>query len=251
MLVVALTEAAADAQTFTATHLKGTYAFGFEGLEQGQRVVSTGIMEFDGGKAVTGKGSLRRDGFGNCDITIHSSIYTVKPDGTGFLALGFFGDAPCTASVAIHLNIAAKSVDELVFSSAQGTFAGRAVRRGAGPFSTASVAGTYAFHLSGLDGFKQTVATGVMTLDGKGKVTGQASFKKEGGGNCTGSIRDSTYGVDADGRGFMALGFFPEGCFSEALPLSIAVFRSSERGFELASNGNSLYAGSARLQVAP
>jgi len=252
LVLVILTGSVGEAQTFAAAELKGAYAFGFEGLENGQHVVSTGVMEFDGVGAVTGKAFLRRAGFGNCDMTIRNSTYRVEKDGTGFLALGFFGDAPCTTSVAIHLNIAATSVSELVFSSAQGTFAGRATRRGNGPFSTATVKGTYAFRLSGVDGFDQTVATGVMTLDGAGKVNGRATFKKEGGGACTGTIRDSTYGVNEDGRGFMALGFFPDACaFQQALPLSIAVFRSSERGFELVSNGNSMYAGTARVQVPP
>lgn len=248
-LVLVVAGHAGPAQAFTTADFKGWYAFGFEGLENGDRVVSTGVMRLDGVGAVTGRASMRRDGGGECTFTIRSSTYSINADGTGFFALGFFGDAGCF-SLAIHFASAARSVQAFEFSSAQGTFSGRATRRGAGPFSTAGLAGTYAFRLSGPEGFTQTVATGVMTLDGAGAVTGRATFKKEGGGPCIGDIRSSTYGVNADGTGFMALGFFADVCFGEAVPLSIAIFRNG-RGFELASTSNALYSGTARLQVPP
>ena len=173
----------------------------------------------------------------------------MNADGTGLFELAFFSDVPGNSMV-LFLNTAAKSVQEFEFSSGQGTFSGRATRRGPAPFTNADLTGTYAFRLSGVDGFTPTVASGVMTFDGVGTVTGRATFKKEGGGPCSGDIRSSTYGVNADGTGFLSLGFFPDVCFAEAVPLSIAVFRSGH-GFELASSSNSLYSGTARLQVPP
>jgi len=246
-----LVGSAAPAQAFTAADFKGWYAFGFDGLENGDRVVATGVMRLDGVSAVTGRGSITRAGGGPCTGTIRNSVYRINADGTGFFALGFFPDPPCIASLALHFASAARSEDAFDFSSTQGTFSGRATRRGPGPFTTAGLAGTYAFHLAGPEGFSQTVATGVITLDGAGAVTGRATFKKEGRGACEGEIRASTYGVDADGTGFMALGFFPDVCTlsAEAVPLTIAVFRNG-RGFELASTFNALYSGTARRQVA-
>jgi hypothetical protein len=242
------------AQAFTTADFKGWYAFGFEGLENGDRVVSTGVMRLDGVGAVTGRWSMRRDGGGQCEGSIANSVYRINADGTGFFALGFFPDPPCLIPLAVHFASAARSVGSFEFASTQGVFSGRATRRGAGPFTTAGLAGTYAFRLSGPEGFTQTVAAGVMTLDGAGAVTGRATFKKDGTGTaqCAGDIRDSTYGVNTDGTGFMALGFFPDpGCgFAEAVLLSIAVFRKGA-GFELASTFNALYSGTARRQVPP
>ena len=251
-LVLVVAGHAGPAQAFTAADFKGWYAFGFEGLENGNRVVSTGIMRLDGVGAVTGHATLTREGFGSCAMTIRASVYRINADGTGFFALGFFAEPPCTMSIAVHFASAARSVQSFEFSSTQGTYSGRATRRGAGPFSTSGLAGTYAFQLSGLEGFSQTVATGVITLDGVGAVTGRATFKKEGRGPCEGEIRSSTYGVEADGTGFMALGFFPDVCVAsaEAILVRIAIFRNG-RGFELASNFNALYSGTARLQVPP
>lgn len=246
-LVVFFAGYAGPALAFTTSDFKGWYAFGFEGLENGERIVSTGVMRLDGVGAVTGRASVRRDGGGDIQGAIRNSTYSVNADGTGLFELGFFPDGPSNSMV-IFLLTAARSVNEFEFSSGQGTFSGRATRRGPGPFTTADLTGTYAFRLSGVDGFTPTVASGVMTFDGIGTVTGRATFKKEGGGPCSGDIRSSTYGVNADGTGFLSLGFFPDVCFAEAVPLSIAVFRSG-RGFELASSSNSLYSGTAVLQV--
>jgi hypothetical protein len=247
-LVVVFAGYAGPALAFTTADFKGWYAFGFEGLESGLRIVSTGVMRLDGVGAVTGRASLRKDEGGPIQGRIANSTYSVNADGTGLFLLGFFPDEPNIPSMVIHLNTAASSVNEFEFSSAFGTFSGRATRRGPGPFTRADLTGTYAFRLSGLDGFTPTVASGVMTFDGIGMVTGRATFKKEGGGSCVGDIRSSTYGVNPDGTGFLALGFFADVCFSEAVPLSIAVFRSG-RGFELASSSGGLYSGTATLQV--
>jgi hypothetical protein len=248
-LVLVFAGHAGPALAFTTADFKGWYAFGFEGLDEGVRIVSTGVMRLDGMGAVTGRASMRRDGGGDIKGTIANSTYSFDDDGTGLFVLGFTPDGPGNSMVLI-LSTAAISVQEFEFSSGYGTFSGRATRRGPGPFSTADLTGTYAFRLSGLDGFTPTVGSGVLTFDGIGTVTGRATLKKEGGGPCTGEIRSSTYGVNPDGTGFLFIGFFPDVCFTEAVPLSIAIFRSG-RGFELASSSNSLYAGTATLQVPP
>jgi hypothetical protein len=242
-----LTGPVARVDAFTAADFKGWYAFGLEGLDNGERIAATGVMRLDGVGAVTGRGSI-----GACEGTIRDSTYRINADGTGFFALGLFPDPPCTASRALHFASAARTVGHVEFSSTQGTYSGRATRRGSGPFTIAGLAGTYMFQLSGPEGFNQTVATDVITLDGAGAVTGRATFKKEGRGPCEGEIRASTYGVSANGTGFMALGFFPDVCTlsAEAVLVSIAVFRNG-RGFELASTFNARYAGTARLQVPP
>jgi hypothetical protein len=246
-LVVVFAGYAGPALAFTTADFKGWYAFGFEGLENGERIVSTGVMRLDGVGGVTGRASVRGDGGGDIQGSIANSTYSVNDDGTGLFQLGFFPDGPGNARV-LSLHTAATSVQEFEFASGQGTFSGRATKRVAARITAADLMGTYAFRLSGVDGFAPTVASGVMTFDGIGAVTGRATFKKEGGGPCTGEIRSSTYGVNPDGTGFLSLGFFPDVCFSEAVPLSIAVFRSG-RGFEMASSSNSLYAGTATLQV--
>ncbi len=124
----------------------------------------------------------------------------------------------------------------------------------AGPaqaFTAADFKGRYAFGFEGLENGDRVVSTGVMRLVGVGAVTGRASMRRDGGGECTGTIRNSTYSINADGTGFFALGFFPDVCaFAEAVPLSIAVFRSG-RGFERASTFSALYSRTARLQVPP
>jgi hypothetical protein len=252
VLVLVAAGSAGPAQAFTTADFKGWYAFGFEGVESGARIVGTGVMRLNGQGAVTGRASVRRDGSGLCEGTIQNSTYTIDADGRGSFALGVVPDAPCTNVLSIHFASAAVSVGVFEFSSTLGTFSGKATRRGPGPFTTAGLAGTYAFRLSGPEGFTQTAASGVITLDGAGSVTGRATFKKEGRGPCEGEIRASTYGVNADGTGFMALGFFPDVCVAsaEAVPLSIAIFRNG-RGFELSSTFNALYSGTARRQVPP
>jgi hypothetical protein len=246
-LIVLFAGYAAPALAYTTADFKGWYAFGFEGVEGGVRIVSTGMMRLDGAGAVTGRASMLRAGGGETQGTIRSSTYSFDADGTGHFQLGFFPDGPGNSMV-LSLDAAAISVQEFEFASGQGTFSGKATKRVASLLTAADLTGTYAFRLSGVDGFAATVASGVLTFDGIGAVTGRATFKKDGGGPCTGEIRSSTYGVNADGTGFLSLGFFPDVCFSEAVPLSIAVFRSG-RGFEMASTSNSLYSGTATLQV--
>src|SRR6185503_19221398 len=150
---------------YATADFKGWYAFGLEGLENGQRIVSTGQMKLDGVGAVTGRWSMRRDGGGQCEGNIANSVYSINPDGTGFFALGFFPDAPCIFSLAVHFNSAARNARELQLSSTQGTFTGRLTKRRAGMCHATFHAGTFAFGFSGIDGFNPTVATGVITFD--------------------------------------------------------------------------------------
>jgi hypothetical protein len=249
-LVLFLGALALPAQAdFATADFKGWYAFGLEGLENGERIVSTGQMRLDGLGAVTGRWSMRRDGGGQCEGSIANSTYSINPDGTGFFALGFFPDAPCIFPLAILFNSASRNSREFEFSSAQGTFSGRATKRRTGKFTAGDLVGTYAFRLTGIDGFNPTVATGVLTFDGVGAVTGRATIKHENSGPCSGEIRNTTYGVSEDGTGFLAIGFFPDICFPEAWPLSIAIFGNGI-GFEMASTSNSLYQGRAKRQAA-
>jgi hypothetical protein len=238
---------------YATADFKGWYAFGLEGLENGVRIVATGQMHLDGAGGVTGRYAMRRDGVGACEGSIgSSSSYFVNANGTGNFGLAFFPDPGlCLTPLSIVFDSVARSVRELDFSSTQGTFSGRATKRPAKKFDAADLAGTYSFHFSGVDGFNPTVATGVITLDGVGAVTGRASIKHENFGPCTGEIRNTTYGVSEDGTGFLAIGWFPDPpcLISEAWPLTIAVFGNGA-GFEMASALNSLYSGTARRQAA-
>jgi hypothetical protein len=260
LLVIGLltVPAISPAVAYDNTTLHGWYAFRLSGVENvgtGRTVVGSGVLRFTinaaGQARVTGRATLKGFIAGDCSGNV-SGPYVVNPDGTGSIFTGFFPDCPQSPTT-LNFNIAVVNGGngfEMV-ANANDFLWGTATRRGPGPYGPADLAGSFGFRVVSLEPSFEEVLSGVMTLDGTGLLTrGRVTVLRSGFQLCPGSVipLSSTYTLNADGTGTLALGIQYDTCAGTDLWfLSIAVFRSG-RGFEMASSAQGLVSGTATRQ---
>jgi hypothetical protein len=122
----------------------------------------------------------------------------------------------------------------------------------ASAFNNSNFKGGYAFRLVGPSSIvtanePQTVATGVITANGKGSVTGHGKFRSAGI-TCVGTITGG-YTINADGTGTFGSNLITTtpGCFSIVLDLSMALAQNGKI-FEVANIENDYLSGSFTQQ---
>jgi hypothetical protein len=247
---------------FDKTSLSDWYAFRFSGVTGGSAVVGSGVMRFfldaAGDPKMTGRATLH--GYnpgGGCPGSIQAGLYTINADGTGFVSSNFIPDCGQPGQVLNFDIVIARdgSGFEMMSTVNGGRLWGTATRRGAGPYTAGDLAGSFGFQAVSLEPQFEQVLQGVLVLDGARLLTGRVRVLHMGPGrlDCVGNVvpLSSTYSVNADGTGALALGiqYDPSTCAgSDLWFLSIALFRDGH-GFEIASSAQGRVSGTATRQL--
>lgn len=246
------------ASAFSNNNFKGSYAFRLVGpssivLANEPRTVATGLLVADGKGKVIGHGSFRSAGI-TCMGKMTGS-YNIKVDGTGILTSVISTSTPgCFTSVldlAIVLSNQGESFE--VANTENDYMSGTLTRQNKTNFKLNDLSGSYALRLEGPSSIvrtneAQTVGVGLITSDGRGKITGNGTFRSAGA-TCHGSLTGS-YRIDPDGTGIIATNFVTSdlGCFTSVVDLSVALFKKGN-GVEVANNENDYMEGSLNRQI--
>ena len=252
------------AAAFDNTSIHGWYAFSFAGETGGNAVVGSGVMRFfldaAGAPKMSGRATLHGYVPGpGCPGSLQAGLYQVNADGTGFMSSNFIPDCVAPGQVMnFHFVIVNDGNGFEMMSIANGgRLWGTGTRRGGGPHTAADLAGSFGFQAVSLEPNFEQILQGVLLLDGNGLLTGSVRVLHTGPVRleCVGTVIASTYTVNANGTGTMALGiqYDPATCAGTDLWfLSIAIFRGG-RGFEIASSSQGRVFGRATRQepIAP
>jgi hypothetical protein len=199
-------------QNMTVSNLNGTYVFLVNGIDYSGPAFFTGMFNADGNGSITGEQvSTSQAGIIPMPDAFTGS-YSVFPDGRGDMTI-----VPSTPLTTTRLRFALEANGDegrmILFDPANPTaMMGAFQKQAGGPFSTASLQGTYVFKLGGADynNLPQTIV-GMLTVDGANQVvSGLADWNDNGVVN-NGAGRDAPLGVtgsyilNADGHGAMTL----------------------------------------------
>lgn len=157
---------------FTNASINGTYAVSFSGGDTAGFFAAAGSIQVDGtGNITAGTLDVNRVGANGVPQPVNGPVtgtYAVRPDGRGAATLNSSAGNFGLAFVIISTQHTLVTVFE---GSAVGS--GSMDLQNAGAFSTAALAGTFAFNLSGVDAAGNPLATvGSVTTDTTGAVTG-------------------------------------------------------------------------------
>jgi hypothetical protein len=213
-LLLMICTALAMAMTVRAQNnaeLKGDYAFSFNGMTTGDGVSSTpfaavGRFTADGTGGLS-NGELDANGFGAMEKAVaqpFTGTYSIGADGRGVMNLNIPGGG--TLAFAMMGNGNAKFV-EIDASGGHGTVgSGTMEKVDITAYSTARIAGDYAFGVSGFDqSNNRTAIAGRFTANGAGTFTNGAADVNLSGRFSTLNVFNGSYIVTdgATGRGIM------------------------------------------------
>lgn len=246
------------AHAFNNHDFKGGYAFKFNGpssivLAHESLTVATGQMFADGSGHVTGRGRFRSAGV-TCEGTITGS-YNILLNGTGSLSSVMDTSTPGCFTTAFDLAMVLSNKGERfdVMSTEHDDLVGQLTQQDKINFKPTDFKGAYALSFSGTSTMVSaeqalTIGVGVLTSEGKGKVSGMGTIRSSGV-TCHGVFK-GIYHVSADGIGDMSTHFTTKdpGCLSTVLDLSMAMFKHGG-GAHLASVDNDHMVGSLHRQV--
>ena len=191
--------------------LKGDYAFTFNGMTTGDGVTSTpfaavGRFTSDGAGSLS-NGELDANGFGAMEKAVaqpFTGTYSIGADNRGVMNLNIPGGG--TLAFAMMANGNAKFV-EIDASGGHGTVgSGTMEKVDTTAFSTAKIAGDYAFGVAGFDqSNNRTAMAGRFTANGVGTFTNGAADVNLSGTFSTLNVVAGTYAVTdgATGRGIL------------------------------------------------
>ncbi len=191
--------------------LKGDYAFSFNGMTTGDGVTSTpfaavGRFTADGAGNLT-NGELDANGFGAMEKAVaqpFTGTYSIGADNRGVMNLNIPGGG--TLAFAMMANGNAKFV-EIDASGGHGTVgSGTMEKVDTTAFSTAKIAGDYAFGVAGFDqSNNRTAMAGRFTANGLGTFTNGAADLNLSGTFSTLNVLAGSYAVTdgATGRGIL------------------------------------------------
>ncbi len=210
-LVLASTVRAQNTAGINNAALKGDYAFTFDGMTTGNGVNSTpfaavGRFTSDGaGNLINGE--LDANGFGAMEKAVaqpFTGTYSIGADNRGVMSLNIPGGG--TLAFAMLANGNAKFV-EIDASGGHGTVgSGTMEKVDTTAFSTAKIAGDYAFGVAGFDqSNNRTAMAGRFTANGLGTFTNGAADLNLSGTFSTLNVLAGTYAVTdgATGRGIL------------------------------------------------
>jgi hypothetical protein len=211
VMLCALLAMATTVRAQNNTELKGDYAFAFNGMTTGDGVTSTpfaavGRFTADGTGSLS-NGELDANGFGAMEKAVaqpFTGTYSIGADNRGVMNLNIPGGG--TLAFAMMANGNAKFV-EIDAAGGHGTVgSGTMEKVDTTAFSTAKIAGDYAFGVAGFDqSNNRTAMAGRFTANGLGTFTNGAADVNLSGTFSTLNVFAGTYAVTdgATGRGIL------------------------------------------------
>ncbi len=226
-----------DPTAFSTEAISGNYAFGFGGSDPGGAPASlAGVFNADGTGTLTGTEDANLAG----TVTAGGSLtgtYSVDSNGRGTAA---FSDALGSANFVFYV----VNKDTLFFVESDFPFPvveGTAKRRQVATFSNSSLAGDYAFMISGITPAAYIATAGRLTADGSGHLTSGVLDQND---NITVSANTSFTGsssVSSNGRGTATLS-------TGTTPLAFYMVSPSE-AFVISEDPNAVASGTMLAQT--
>ncbi len=223
---------------FLPSSIFGGYAFAFSGVDP----TKPGSVALDRG------GVLTADGAGNftnvaADVNDGGTVSASSPVGT-YTGMDSFGrgTASLGSSAFVYYMVNANTL-RWVETDSNGLTAGAALAQGSGPFSNASISGTFAFTVAGKSATGALAGGGLFTTDGNGNITSSVVDVNDAGAVTSGTPI-GTYTVASNGRATVSLAAGGVGGLSQ-----FAVYLTQNQGallFELDSGLTSSGAGWAQ-----
>jgi uncharacterized repeat protein (TIGR01451 family) len=197
-----------DAPNTQASLLKGQYALVVRAVNDGNHSerAFVGSLTFDGAGSVSG--TIERSCNGGCTVQTLSvtGSYSIGPDNRGLMSLDSGGTLPLAFALAVGnvSNGVASDVRLIRFDDITGTTArgaGELRLQDTGMFTTASMAGTYVFGLTGEDpALNRVVETGLFSLNNANGVSGGTADLNDNGVLTSPSFTGSYTTPTVDGR---------------------------------------------------
>lgn len=183
---------------FSNASLNGTYAISFSGTDTNGFFAVAGMVSADGSGHIT-SGQMDINQAPNPVNTTLTGTYNVRADGRG--VAGLVTSSGTFSLVFVIVGGGNRALVTRFEQSATGSGSLDLVNPSA--FSTAALAGTFVFNLSGLDSANNPEATvGSITTDSTGAVTGGVQDLSDNGTILTAqAINTGSIQVAADGRG--------------------------------------------------
>ena len=184
--------------SFTNANLSGTYAISFSGTDANGFFAVAGMVTADGAGHIT-SGQMDINHAPNpVNVTLNGT-YTIRADGRG--VAGLITSAGNFSLVFVIVGGGDRALVTRFEQSATGSGSLDLVNSSA--FSTAAMAGTFVFNLSGVDSSTNPETTvGAITTDSTGAVTGGVQDISDNGTILTAqAISAGSIQVAADGRG--------------------------------------------------
>lgn len=193
-----------DQQTssaFNNASLAGPFAFSLNGIDSlGNPLVVGGIFTSDAGGNISGVDDSNDSGSVLINDALTGTI-PVAANGRGTATINFRGGT----STFVFYVVDATHL-KLVETDATLALGGEAFRQ-TGPFSNASLNGSFAFTLAGADNLAGSpfATGGIITADGAGNITGGTQDFNDGGSIATNASVSGTYVLGPNGRGTLSI----------------------------------------------
>lgn len=227
---------------FSASSLNGTFAFSFAGKDANGRYAVAGVLTADGaGNLSSGVLDVNQQPSPSTNVSF-TGTYTVAGDGRGTATLTTPAGTFTLAFVIVSVNRALVTRFEKLAGGI-----GALDRVNPPDFSTAALAGTFAFSLNGLDASGKPLATvGSITTDASGNITSGIQDVSDNGLVATSQpISAGSLQVAANGRGTASI-------TTTAGPLNFAFYVVDANHIKLVETDKSpLLSGDALRQNGP
>jgi hypothetical protein len=183
--------------SFTNASLSGPFAFSYTGSDGGGFLAVAGSFQTDGAGHITSGMQDINSGFSIFTNVSITGTYTVRSDGRGSATLN-----SSAGNTTIDFVIVAGGHALITRFDANATGSGTIDQQTTSAFSNATLAGTFAFNLSGVDAASNPLAVaGNFTSDASGTITSGVSDSNDSGAVTTNSPLTGTIPVNSNGRG--------------------------------------------------
>lgn len=181
---------------FTNASLSGPFAFSYTGTDSSGFISAAGSFQADGnGNITTGMEDLR-NAAGVATNAAITGTYTVRADGRGTANLN-----SSAGNTVLDFVLVASGHALVTRFDANATASGTMDQQTPSAFTNASLAGSFAFTLGGIDAVGNPLAVGgVFTSDANGNITG-IDDSNDVGNVVTNDVLSGTIPVAANGRG--------------------------------------------------
>jgi hypothetical protein len=155
---------------FSSASLKGNYVYSIQGGKASTIFAEAGQFTADGMGGLIGVGDQNIFSIPKTGFTLTGSFATVAPNGRGTMQLAFPSFNPLDPEYVFY--IASNNIIYLMETDTTQVSSGQAMAQTGGPYTTASLAGTYGIQFAGGQLTSEVAASGQLVAGGTGTLSG-------------------------------------------------------------------------------